>query len=252
MYVRFHDAFTPFEQSFPIHQAHAMKKTAIEQLLSTQHLILELQARHIGVLCHAASVDRHGVHLLQILSQAQISPKRIFSPEHGLWATAQDMESVEDTFDIIAGARVTSLYGHSLETLSPSAEALNGLDLILIDLQDVGARYYTYVYTAWLLARASLQRGMRVIVLDRPNPIDGATVEGNLVSEGFRSFVGMRSLMTRHGMTMGELLWMWSHEDALPERSNLEIVRMQDYDRHAYFDALNLCWVLPSPNMPAL
>ena len=225
---------------------------ALDLLFSDETRLCQLRRARLGVLCHAASTLNSGVHLLDALREHAIPVTRIFSPEHGLWGAAQDMEGVPDTFDAIMQAHVTSLYGHALETLSPSDDALAGLDTILIDIQDVGSRYYTFVYTAWLLARAALERGAYVILADRPNPINAVDLEGNLVAPGFQSFVGMRSLMTRHAMTAAELLRMWLDEDNTPNRECFIPILMRDYDRNAYYDATGALWCMPSPNMPTL
>lgn len=225
---------------------------ALNTLFSDDSLLSVLRHAKLGVLCHAASTLNSGEHILDALKRHDVPVTRIFSPEHGLWGAAQDMEGVSDNFDTIMQAPVTSLYGHALETLSPATDVIQDLDAVLIDIQDVGARYYTFVYTAWLLARAALEHGARVWFIDRPNPINASDVEGNLIDPRFHSFVGMRSVMTRHGMTAAELLKMWLEEDRTPNRDRFVPILMKDYDRKAYFDETGTRWFMPSPNMPTL
>jgi uncharacterized protein YbbC (DUF1343 family) len=145
---------------------------------------------------------------------------------------------------------VHSLYGSSEAALSPSAEQLSGLDAIVIDLQDVGARYYTFVWTAVLVLRAASRQGVETILLDRPNPLGGEIVEGAPQRPGYRSFVGLCDVAVRHGMTIGELCHMVAKLEGL--ESGLQIVTMHAYDRHSSFASMGLPWVLPSPNMPTL
>lgn len=209
-----------------------------------------LRHKALGVLAHSASISCKGEHVVLALRRHGLNVARIFSPEHGLWGVAQDMESVTDLDDPIVGQRVISLYGEHVESLKPEDEALCGLDAIVIDLQDVGARYYTYNYTAWFLARAALDSGREVYVLDRPNPL-GDAVEGNTVHEAYRSFVGEMPIATRHGMTLGELLLMWARENHCAHH-NLHVVRMKHWERAFYFEQCALPWVAPSPNMPTI
>ncbi len=225
---------------------------ALDTLFSDSALLDTLRHKKLGVLCHAASVNNAGEHILDLLKRENVPVARIFSPEHGLWGAAQDMEGVSDTFDEIMQANVTSLYGHALETLTPSDHAIADLDAFIIDIQDVGARYYTFVYTAWMLARAAVEHGATVWFIDRPNPINAVDVEGNLIEPGYHSFVGVRSGMTRHGMTAAELITMWLAEDNTPNRDRFIPILMRDYDRHAYYNETGALWCMPSPNMPTV
>jgi uncharacterized protein YbbC (DUF1343 family) len=145
---------------------------------------------------------------------------------------------------------VHSLYGSSFESLSPRPEWLAGLDALVFDIQDVGSRYYTYVYTMALAMKAAAKAKLRFFVLDRPNPIGGAQIEGNAVEEGFRSFVGLYSLPNRHGMTAGELARLFDAEEKLG--LDLTVVPCEGWTRATYFDATGLAFIPPSPNMPTL
>jgi len=205
-----------------------------------------------GVLCHAASVDRTFTHVLSILKDMpRITVGRVFAPEHGLWAAAQDQVAViGDDRDPFTGAPVTSLYGATRESLVPDPADLAGLNFLLVDLQDVGSRYYTFALTACYLAEAALLRGLPVFVLDRPNPLDGCTLEGPPLEEGFHSFVGdMDHLPVRHGLTIAELLVYYARSRGL-DLAGIHPVVMEGWHRSQYFDDTGLPWVLPSPNMP--
>lgn len=225
-------------------------RTGLETLLTDANLLERLRHARVGVLAHAASVTQTGEHILFALRREGIDPVRIFAPEHGLWGAAQDMEGVDHGYDEIVEREIVSLYGHHRDSLMPRESLLDDLDAVIIDVQDIGARYYTFAYTALFLAQAALARGLKVIVIDRPNPIDGVTLEGNLIDPAFHSFVGMRSSMTRHGMTIGEMLTMWCTTEQTPNLENLYISRMQAYDRRQYYDETGCYWAMPSPNMP--
>ena len=225
-------------------------KTGLEQLLSNESLLKKLSKQRVAVLAHAASVTQLGEHIIFALRRCGIDPVKIFAPEHGLWGAAQDMEGVDHGYDAIVKRDIISLYGHSLDSLSPEDALLNDLDAVIIDIQDVGARYYTFVYTALFLTQAALKKGIEVYFIDRPNPINGTQIEGNLIHPDYHSFVGMRSVMTRHGMTAGELLTMWCTLEKTPNLENLHVCWMQGYDRRAYYDETGCFWAMPSPNMP--
>ncbi len=219
-------------------------RTGLEVLVSD---IERLRGKRIGVACNHTAVDKNGDHLLDILAARGIPIRRIFAPEHGLHATAQDMIAWDGQDDRIA---VVSLYGTAAESLRPRRELLADLDIVLFDIADVGARYYTYQATLGYIMEASVGTGCRIIVLDRPNPIDGATVEGNVVEPGFESFVSAYPLAVRHGMTMGELATFF--RDDLGIDAIIEVARCEGWERHQYLDDTDVPWVYPSPNMPTL
>jgi uncharacterized protein YbbC (DUF1343 family) len=169
----------------------------------------------------------------------------LFGPEHGFAGTAQDLDGVSDAS---AGPlRVHSLYGSSFESLKPSAEQLRGLDALVIDLQDVGSRYYTFQATMLYCLEACAANGVAAVVLDRPNPLGGVAVEGPALRPGFESFVGPRNVPTRHGLTMGELARLY----AVPGLQ-LEVIVCDGWRREWYFEQTGLPWALPSPNMPTV
>jgi len=210
-----------------------------------------LAGRTIGLLANPASVDRSLVHAIDRLAAApKVDLVRLFGPEHGLRGTAQDMIAVAETTDPRTGLPVVGLYGSTLETLAPKAEDLAGLDALVFDLQDVGARYYTYIWTLLLSMRACADAGVAVVVLDRPNPLGGTVIEGPPIDAGFESFVGLSSLPNRHGMTAGEIARLLKSREAIGVE--LEVVAMAGWSRSMWFDETGLPWVMPSPNMPTL
>jgi len=213
----------------------------------------------IGVVCHPASVDSNLVHIVDRLCALGMRPAHLFGPEHGVRGEAQDMVGVQEDVDRLTGIPVDSLYGHALETLSPRIERLKSLDLLVVDLQDVGSRYYTFIWTMALSLEAAAKAGVPVLVLDRPNPIGGEALEGGAVDPGYESFVGLGSLPVRHGLTIGEVArliqagmpWSDGHFKA-PLDVDLTVVPMRGWARSDYFETTGLPWVLPSPNMPTV
>lgn len=207
-----------------------------------------LAGQRLGLLVHAASVTadlRHAPALLHACRDLQVTT--LFGPEHGLWADAQDLIEVEDSRDPGTGLPVYSLYGRSRV---PSAERLAGLDTLVVDLQDVGSRYYTFIWTLLHALVACAEHRKRVVVLDRPNPLGGEQVDGNLLDLEYRSFVGLHPLPVRHGMTIGELALLFRDELALDV--DLEVVTLRGWRRAMTFEDTGLPWVLPSPNMPTV
>lgn len=213
-----------------------------------------LRGLRVGAICNPTAVDRNFVHLADHLAAAEgVTLAALFGPEHGIRGTAQDMIHVAgEARDPKTGVPVHSLYGPTFDSLSPTPEMLEGLDALVFDIQDVGARYYTYVYTMALCMRAAGRKGLRFFVLDRPNPIDGVHVEGNSVREPFRSFVGMYDLPNRHGMTAGELAGLFNERHPAEERCELTVIRCEGWDRTREWDATGLPFVPPSPNMPTV
>jgi len=207
-------------------------QTGLDRLPDLTDLVTRLRKERIGLLAHPASVNAHLVHVLDVLDALDIRPAVLFGPEHGWAGHAQDMiavSSVEDT-------RIVSLYGESFDDLTPKKRDLEGLDTVVIDLQDVGARYYTFVWTAVLVARACREAGVRVVVLDRPNPLGSEAIEGRLQESGYLSFVGLEPIPIRHGLTIAEIV-----KKHVPE---VEVVPFGGNGAPP--------WVMPSPNMPTL
>ena len=205
-----------------------------------------LRGRRLGLLAHQASVTHDLAHAAPLLTGLRgVRLARLFAPEHGLWGAAQDHAPVASTRDQVTGLEVWSLYG---EQRAPTPQMLAGLDALVVDLQDVGARYYTFVWTLALAMRECARAGVRVIVLDRPNPLGGDRVEGNLPDPAFASFVGLYPLPARHGFTIGELARRFVLEEGI--RCDLTVARMRGWRRDMLWEDTGLPWVPPSPNMP--
>jgi uncharacterized protein YbbC (DUF1343 family) len=220
-------------------------RTGLEQLLARPKL---LQKKRVGLIANPTAVTPELTHAaLALLKTRAFRLVALFGPEHGIWADAQDLIEVEDSRDAKTGLPVFSLYGR---TRVPTAEMLSGIDALLFDIQDVGSRYYTFIYTMLHAMEACAAHGKTLVVLDRPNPIDGATVEGNVLSGAFRSFVGQHTLAVRHGMTVGELALMF--QDELRLDLELHVVKMKNWRRRMSFEDTGLPWVMPSPNMPTV
>jgi uncharacterized protein YbbC (DUF1343 family) len=220
--------------------------TGCERLLAEAET---LRGRRYGLLAHGASIthDARPLHLALAASAAG-PPRALFGPEHGYYGVEQDMVASADRRDPWTGAAILSLYGETAETLRPRPEAFASLDLVLIDLQDVGSRYYTYAATAVWTAAEALVAGLEVWVLDRPDPLGGMAVEGNRLRPGFESFVGaFAGLPVRHGLTLGELvLYAGRHWRQKPR-----ILTLEGWRRDMAWRETGLPWIAPSPNMPA-
>lgn len=184
------------------------------------------------------------------MREASVTVEALFGPEHGFVGAAQDMEAVDD--ERLTAPRVHSLYGADEDSLRPTSDMMSGLDVVVVDLQDVGARYYTYAATLAFVMEAAAEADVAVMVLDRPNPLGGreADLEGPGVLPGYRSFVSELPVAIRHGLTMAELAVMIRAQRGLDVELELEL--MEGWRRDHYFDDTGLPWVLPSPNMPTL
>jgi uncharacterized protein YbbC (DUF1343 family) len=215
-------------------------------------LLLEsrrLRGARVGVVCNHASVDRGFAHVIDRLAASDaVTLAAIFGPQHGFRSDVQDnMIETPHHEDATRRVPIYSLYS---ETREPTADMLRGLELLIIDLQDIGARIYTYIYTMANCLRACGRHGVPVVVCDRPNPIGGTDVEGALLVPGYESFVGLFPIPMRHGMTIGELAQFFN--DRFQLGADLEVVKMDGWRRTMYADDAGLPWVLPSPNMPTL
>ncbi len=208
-----------------------------------------LVGARIGLVCNHASIDRGFVHVIDRAASSEgVTLAAIFGPQHGFRSDVQDnMVETPHRDDPRRRVPIYSLYS---ETREPTADMLRGLDALLIDLQDIGARIYTYIYTMANCMRAAARHGVAVIVCDRPNPIGGSAVEGARLQPGWESFVGQFPIPMRHGMTIGELAVLFN--DAFGIGASLEVVKMEGWTRDIYADATGLPWVMPSPNMPTL
>src|SRR5512137_69271 len=208
-----------------------------------------LAGLRVGLVCNPASVDARLSHAADLVFDAEgVTLAALFGPQHGFRADLQDnmIESPHAT-DARRRVPVYSLYS---ETREPTAEMLRGLDVLVVDLQDVGARIYTFVYTMANCLRAAARHGLPVVVCDRPNPIGGEAVEGPMLEPGYESFVGLFPIPMRHGMTVGELAVLFNSHFGIG--ADLEVVKIEGWSRADYFDETGLPWVIPSPNMPTL
>ena len=205
-----------------------------------------LRGRRVALVAHQASVDarlRHAAFLLARLRGVTLAA--LWAPEHGLWGAPQDHAHIRFERDPLSGLPVRSLYG---ERRAPTPAMLREVDTVVVDLQDVGARYYTFIWTTALVMRAAAAAGVEVVVLDRPNPLGGTRVEGNVADPAYASFVGLYPLAIRHGMTIGEIAAYLNTTHGFGCR--LTVVAMRGWRRAMSWEDTGLPWVAPSPNMP--
>lgn len=223
----------------------------LDRLPRLAKLSREIAGRRVALLAHPASVDARFRHISEVLASLGIRPKIVFGPEHGYGGEAQDMVGVRDAVDT-NGTRVVSLYGETFAELIPTDEHLTDIDLLLIDLADVGSRYYTFIWTALLCLRKAAARGVETIVLDRPNPLGGVVSEGALVEPGFESFVGLEPVPVRHALTLAEIVAHFAAKDgiALGEGGALRIVSCENLGRDDTAFDWDRPFVTTSPNMP--
>jgi uncharacterized protein YbbC (DUF1343 family) len=206
-----------------------------------------LKGKRVGVITNHTGVNREGRRNVDLMVAAGVSVTALYAPEHGIGGT-QDDDRIGHGTDPATGIKVFSLYQG--ERRGPTDEMLKEIDVLIFDIQDIGARFYTYMCTLLNVMRDAGQRGIAVMVLDRPNPITGVHVEGPMLDDDLRSFIGCYSLPLRHGMTLGEIAAMVNDEDKLGVK--LEVVRMEGWQRGDWFDSTGLVWVSPSPNMRSL
>jgi uncharacterized protein YbbC (DUF1343 family) len=219
----------------------------IDRLLETDRSLVA--GRRIGIVCNPASIDgklRHSSY--RFTDDPDMRVVALFGPQHGFRSDLQDnMIETPHARDAQRAIPVYSLYS---ETREPTAEMLKNIDVLVIDLQDVGTRVYTYIYTMANCMRAASKNGVLVVICDRPNPIGGTDVEGSRLEPAYTSFVGQFPIPLRHGMTIGELARMFNDEFRL--NCSLEVVPLVGWQRPMYFDETGLPWVMPSPNIPTL
>ncbi|MDP9149843.1 MAG: DUF1343 domain-containing protein [Myxococcota bacterium] len=226
-------------------------RTGLDRLATHPKLGAELRKARVGLLAHPASVDRRLVHVRRVLDALGVDVALVFGPEHGYGGEAQDMIGVADARDAF-GTPIRSLYGARYEDLYPRPEDLAAIDTLVVDLQDVGARFYTFVWTAVLAMRACAAAGVRVLVLDRPNPLGGAMshVEGRRQRPPYCSFVGLEPIPVRHGLTLGEIVaWRADVEGFAPDL--VRVVGVGGLLREQNATAWDRPFVATSPNMPS-
>jgi len=225
-----------------------MVRTGVDRLLDE---VGELRGRRYALLCHHAALTENlePVHLV-LSALPESRPRLLLAPEHGLFAVEQDMVATAERRDEATDLPIVSLYGSSADSLRPPSELFADLDLLVVDLQDVGARYYTYAASAIWAAEVAVESGCEVWILDRPNPLGGVTVEGNLPVPGTESFVGAFRLPVRHGLTLGELVRLEARRRRWPEGA-IRVWTMTGWRRHQTWLDVGRPWIAPSPNMPS-
>jgi uncharacterized protein YbbC (DUF1343 family) len=208
-----------------------------------------LRGARVGIVCNHASVDHRLHHIVdRLAADDAVHLTAIFGPQHGFRSDVQDnMIETPHRDDPHRRVPIYSLYS---DTRQPTAEMLRDLEVLVIDLQDIGARIYTYIYTMANCLIACARHKVPVIVADRPNPIGGLAVEGETLRPGFESFVGQYQIPMRHGMTIGELARLFNEHFGI--HASLDVVTMEGWNREMFFDGTGLPWVMPSPNMPTL
>jgi uncharacterized protein YbbC (DUF1343 family) len=222
-----------------------MMKTGLDVLLESRLSLLD--GARVGLIVNPASINSHFIHAADLFHQeGRIKLTALFGPQHGIRGETQDdMIEWQSFTDRRTGLPAYSLYG---ESRKPTAEMLSGVDALVFDVQDVGTRVYTFIYTMALAMQAAGESGKRFIVLDRPNPINGLQVEGNIHERAFSSFVGMFPIPMRHAMTVGELARMFKGEFEID--CDLEVIEMEGWRRSMWFEETGLPWIMPSPNIP--
>lgn len=222
-------------------------KLGLEKILGNDRKLLKNM--RVGLICNPASVDRRFAHAADLFFQnSDINLTALFGPQHGIRGDVQDnMIETRHAVDKKTGLPIYSLYS---ETRQPTEAMLENLDALVFDLQDVGCRVYTFIYTMANAMKACARFGKKMFVLDRPNPINGVSVEGNTLEATHESFVGQYPIPMRHGLTVGELAGFFNREFDI--NCDLSVVEMDNWRREQYYDETGLSWVAPSPNMPTV
>lgn len=222
-------------------------KLGLEKVLDGE--ITPLKNLRVGLICNQASVNHQFKHSADLFFEhPDINLVSLFGPQHGIRGDVQDnMVETSHSTDKVTGLPIYSLYS---ETREPTLEMLSTLDALVFDLQDVGCRVYTFIYTLANAMKACAKYNKKMVVLDRPNPINGLNVEGNLLEKGHESFVGMFPIPMRHGLTVGELAGLFNKEFDI--NCQLEVVTMENWSREDFYDETDAPWAMPSPNIPTV
>jgi uncharacterized protein YbbC (DUF1343 family) len=210
------------------------------------------KGKRIGIITNHTAYNSEGKYIVDIFrSMPDVKVTALFGPEHGLWGKVEDAIKIDSQIDSVYGLQIFSLYG---KTIKPTPEMLRDIDVLVFDIQDIGARFYTYIYTMSLAMEAAGENGKRFVVLDRPNPLNGVEMEGNLLEPDFSSFVGLYPIPVRHGMTAGELAKMFNGQGWLKGsvKTDLVIIPMKGWRRNMWYDQTGLTFIKTSPNMPDL
>ncbi len=219
-------------------------KPGLEVLLEQEMSLV--RGRRVGLVTNHSAVTSDVTHIVDALLGAGVNLVALYGPEHGVRGDVADGQEIASGTDTRTGLPVHSLYG---PTRKPTREMLAGVEVMLYDLQDVGARFYTYTYTMSYVMQACAEHGKQFVVLDRPNPINGQAVEGNVLQTDFASFIGLHPIPIRHGMTVAELATFFN--DELGFSADLEVVLCQGWKRAMWFDQTGLPWVMPHCSTPA-
>lgn len=236
---------TPATSTTGVDAATQVVRPGLDVLLTDSlHLV---RGRRVGLVTNHTGVDREGRSGIDRLHESdQFELVALYSPEHGIRGTVAEGVLVDSSRDSATGLPVHSLYG---STRKPTPQMLEGVEVLLFDIQDIGARYYTYIYTMALAMEAAGEAGIPFVVLDRPNPIGGRQVQGNILDPRFSSFVGMYALPIRHGLTPGELARLYRHTFGI--EADLHVAPVEGWNRSMLFHDTGLPWIPPSPNMPS-
>ena len=227
----------------------ASVKTGLDNIGSHKRLF---QGKRIGIITNHTAYNSSGQYIVDVFKKMSgTTVTALFSPEHGISGTEQAGKKIKSRTDPAGQLPVFSLYG---KTRKPTPRMLKDIDILVFDIQDVGARFYTYISTMALAMEAAAESGKRFIVLDRPNPINGLAVEGNILETEFASFVGLYPVPVRHGMTVGELARMFNEQGWLANRvkADLVVIPMKGWRRRLWYDQTGLAFIKPSPNMTSL
>jgi len=218
-------------------------KVGIDNIDNFVHL---LKGKRVGLITNTTGVKSNLESTIDVLAK-KIDLRALFAPEHGVRGNVQAGEKVENEKDVKTGIPVFTLYGDSKK---PTKQMLENIDVLVFDMQDVGSRLYTYLYTMAYSMESAKEYKKEFIVLDRPNPLGGEVVEGNLVQKGYTSFIGLYPLPYRYGLTIGEMALLFNKEYNI--NCHLEVVKMQGWKRYMNYEDTGLPWILPSPNMPTV
>lgn len=209
-----------------------------------------IKGKTIGIVTNHTGVLSSGVHIADTLNKLpEVKIAALFGPEHGIRGDAADGISLEHGADVKTGIKVYSLYG---ATNKPDIEMLKGIDVLVYDIQDVGVRFYTFISTMYYILEAGAENNIPIIILDRPNPINGLQVEGPIRDSGLTSFVGIAPIPIVYGMTAGELAEYFNNEELAKKglKADLNVIKMKNWKREMFYDETQLAWIKPSPNIP--
>ena len=227
-------------------------KTGLDSIAKYQHLFA---GQRIGIIANQTAQDSQGrfiVDVFKMMPGAKVVA--LLAPEHGLWGSKAAGESIQTTTHPSHQIPVHSLYGSGLQKSKPAPEMLEDVDILVFDIQDIGARFYTYIWTMALAMEAAAETNTRFIVLDRPNPITGTRVEGNILDPDYATFVGLHPIPVVHGMTVGELARLINGQGWLSQgvKADLQVIPLLGWQRAMLYDQTELPFVKPSPNIPDL